>query len=744
MKLRLKLTLFLLLVTLGPAVVLGLATTRLIERATARSVQEMLEHNLQVAWDEYWGRSEQVRLGMLQTVADPSVQALVDRRDGVALSKRVRIWQDHHPDVDFWLVTDAAGGEITRLTPAPAAGLLSFDSLIGTAVERLERQQPLLFSEILSPEIPAGENAPTPPPGGTLAIVAVIPVRCAGVGCGLIIVGDLVDNDSYVPDSVRERVHGHLEHTALTGELHGPIVFISHDGAIVATSLRRPDGGLALGDAWPGAVMTQVRAGTPYQGTLALHGVSFLIDMEPIRNGRNLVIGNLSVGMPQHFWLVHGEAIQAVVVSLLLGIGLAAGAATLLGARVARPLQELTTKAQAFAAGDLAVRVPATGADEIGELGQAFNHMAQQLQESYGRLDEERRKALAAIDASVDGIWVDYAVGDERQIAMVNSALERMTRRRRDNLIGRPCKYLLGVRTAQGESICDTVCPFLHPDEEALGTIEGVIATTQGEEIPIEVGYGCIRDKDGHLVGAVHVVRDLTPRKEVERLKDEFISMVSHELRTPLHHIKGFTTTLLQTDVEWDAASQSDFLGSINREADRLTHLVENILDMSRLEAGQVPLRKACCGVVDLVEGALQRLQSLTTGRPIHLKLADDLPALWVDDREIELVLINLIENAVKYSEPGTPITLGAERRGDEIVFSVANCGRGIPAEHLARIFERFYRVNGGGRPVAGTGLGLAICKRIVEAHGGRIWAESTPGVGPCFSFTLPLTGDEG
>ena len=273
------------------------------------------------------------------------------------------------------------------------------------------------------------------------------------------------------------------------------------------------------------------------------------------------------------------------------------------------------------------------------------------------------------------------------------------------------------------------------------GGIEVGIPTTSGGEVWAEISYGRITSPTGRVEGTVHVLHDLTQRKAIERLKDEFISMISHELRTPLNHIKGFATTLLQTDVEWDAATQRDFLASIDREIDRLTHLIDQILDMSRLEAGWLPMRQVRCAVCDLVDGALQRAQRLTAGRPVHLDVQAGLPALLADDHEIELVLINLIENAVKYSEPGTPIALEAERQGGQVVFTVGDQGVGISAEHLERVFERFYRVDDHGRQAAGTGLGLAICKRIVEAHGGRIWVASRPGAGARFSFSLPIDG---
>ena len=301
---------------------------------------------------------------------------------------------------------------------------------------------------------------------------------------------------------------------------------------------------------------------------------------------------------------------------------------------------------------------------------------------------------------------------------------------------------MLNLRDHDGASICDIACPFLHLVDDN-DRVEGSITSASGMKVWVEISYGRVTDPDGHLAGAVHIVRDLTQRREIDRLKDEFLSLVSHELRTPLNHIKGFATTLLQTDVVWDEDSQRDFLGSINREADRLTNLVGKILHLSSLEARGLPMKKEWYHINDLVDGALQRRRNLTADRQARLHLPADLPLLFVDGREIEVVLMNLIENAVKYSDPGTPITVNVEGQGDQVVFSVADQGVGIPAEHLDRIFERFYRVIDEGRRALGTGLGLAICKRIVEAHDGRIWVESTPGIGSRFHFTLPVDGSD-
>lgn len=359
------------------------------------------------------------------------------------------------------------------------------------------------------------------------------------------------------------------------------------------------------------------------------------------------------------------------------------------------------------------------------------------LQEAYRRVAQERSKVLAAIEASQNAIWLSDA---DHCIAMVNSAMEALIGRRREELLGQTCRHLLGMHSLEGASICDTICPLFGSTGDN-GRVEVCLSPPSGKEVWSEVSFGRVADTNGRSAGVVHIMHDLTERKEIERLKDEFISMVSHELRTPLSHIKGFATTLLQTDVEWDATTQRDFLGSINREADRLTNLVGKILHLSRLEAEGLPLEKEWCQVVDIVDGALQRWHSLTADRQVSLCLSPDLPVLFVDGREIEVVLMNLIENAVKYSDPGTPIMLGVERQGDQVLFSVADQGLGIPVEHRDRIFERFYRVEGVGQRQAGSGLGLAICKHIVEAHGGRIWVESIPGAGSCFYFSTPIDG---
>ena len=227
--------------------------------------------------------------------------------------------------------------------------------------------------------------------------------------------------------------------------------------------------------------------------------------------------------------------------------------------------------------------------------------------------------------------------------------------------------------------------------------------------------------------------------QEADRLKTAFLATVSHELRTPLASIKGFASTLLADDVTWDAESQRDFIETIDHEADRLTELIGQLLDMSRLESGTLRIDREPCHLSDILAQAEDRLRSLTAQHQLVLKIAPHLPVLNVDPVRIGNVLTNLVENAAKFAPPGTKITVTAWSENGHVVVSVADEGPGIGPEDQPHVFERFYRVdNELTRSKPGTGLGLAICKGLVEAHGGRIWVESEPGQGTTFFISLP------
>ena len=223
-----------------------------------------------------------------------------------------------------------------------------------------------------------------------------------------------------------------------------------------------------------------------------------------------------------------------------------------------------------------------------------------------------------------------------------------------------------------------------------------------------------------------------------DELKSALLSAVSHDLRTPLAAIKTSATSLLDDSIDWDSDARREFLEAIDEETDRLTLMVGNLLDLSRIEGGALKPDREWYDVAELVSDVQRRLANRTVTHPLTTIVQADLPLLWFDYVEIAQVLMNLCENAIKYTEPGTPVRIEASLVGKAIRFAVIDQGAGIPANKLGRLFEKFYRVDDRAR-VRGTGIGLTICKGLVEAHGGKIWVESTVGVGTTFFFTIPL-----
>jgi two-component system sensor histidine kinase KdpD len=221
------------------------------------------------------------------------------------------------------------------------------------------------------------------------------------------------------------------------------------------------------------------------------------------------------------------------------------------------------------------------------------------------------------------------------------------------------------------------------------------------------------------------------------------MSAVSHDLRTPLASIIAAVTSLLEPEMHWDEATRHEFLQGIYEEAQRLNRLVGNLLDMSRIEGGALHPEKDWYGVDEVIAAVVGRLESRLAAYRLSVDVAPDLPLIPLDYTEIDQVLTNLLENALKYTSPGTAIQIRAERQGGQIVVSVTDSGPGVPPEHLDRLFDKFYQVAEGSRP-RGMGLGLAISKGLVEAHGGQIAARNVAGGGLQITFTLPIPAATG
>jgi K+-sensing histidine kinase KdpD len=282
--------------------------------------------------------------------------------------------------------------------------------------------------------------------------------------------------------------------------------------------------------------------------------------------------------------------------------------------------------------------------------------------------------------------------------------------------------------TILGESI--GVLGVATDFNQSLNTTNIELLTGIGREIAIAV-------RNAQLYEEASSARAL---RELDTMRTEFLANVSHELRTPLAVIKGSANSLLQPDVIFDEQTRREFLVSIDKDADTLTRLVDDLLMISRLEADALEVRKKPNRLIDVICAIKDGLENLTLKHRLHIDIPEVIPTVEIDEGRIGEVLTNLVENAVKFSDDDTNIYIQALYEGDEVLISVADEGIGIPPELHQKIFERFFQ--GEGRKAGrrkGTGLGLAICQGIIEAHGGKIWVESQPGKGAKFSFSLPV-----
>lgn len=315
-------------------------------------------------------------------------------------------------------------------------------------------------------------------------------------------------------------------------------------------------------------------------------------------------------------------------------------------------------------------------------------------------------------------------------------------------------KELLALNARLHEAANDAVAMLGKHSEAKIvtmikwETIVGVLVTLLGILLTrqITVAHRKLENEIAERKRAEQELREseaqrIAALQQSDALKSALLSSVSHELRTPLTTIKASVSSLFDDPGRMPAEMRAEFLAGINQEIDYLDRLVNNLLDMSRIEAGTLVPRREWHPLEELLEGAIRRVGPMLQERPLDLKLPDSMPPVYVDGVEIQQVLMNLLDNAVKYSPRGTPISIQVAEAGKVIEVRVSNSGKGIPPEDLERVFDRFHRVRSKHEhAIPGTGLGLAICKGIVEAHGGRIWAESVPHGLTAITFTIPIT----
>jgi len=422
---------------------------------------------------------------------------------------------------------------------------------------------------------------------------------------------------------------------------------------------------------------------------------------------------------------------------LVAGVLVVAGLflAFFLANRIVEPLRQLTATTARIAGGDLNAKVAVNSRDEVGVLAAEYNRMAERIRQlrssDMGKLLMAQQTTEAAIDSLYDPVIVTDGEGC---VTKLNPAAEEIFGSEKENAGKHVGEVARDVRIAG--AVAEALQSQRPVAAEGLSSV--LPLAVDGSQRAFRLRTTPMRDAEQHLVGAVTLLEDITHLREIDQLKSEFIATASHELRTPLTSVQLGVHLLLEGAAGELNEKQTEILSACRDDCARLDKLMRDLLDLSRIEAGETQPKLAPVNTSDLITEAAAELrpQVETKALVFRVDARSDLPTVTADRSQIERVLANLVQNAIRYTKAGE-ISINAERRGHYVAVSVSDTGSGIPQEYLPHIFDKFVQVPGAA--TGGAGLGLAISRLIVESHGGQISVQSQLGRGSTFTFTLPV-----
>lgn len=455
--------------------------------------------------------------------------------------------------------------------------------------------------------------------------------------------------------------------------------------------------------------------------------VAVLVRRDGLADGAPLGVVRLAIPLQEIERAVGRFSRTLVLAGLFLAV-LSIGLATYIASRTVNPIRQLTEVVERVAQGDMHARLLPTTRDEMARLTQAFNHMADQLNDEVTTLSQEQTFLAGVLNTMADGVIITDNNG---QILLINPAALRILA-----FPGQEAQGRTFVQVAREHQLVELWNLCRQSGVEQTGTVETTLRNTFLQAVVTPL-------KEPEPTRFLVMLQDLTHVRRLETIRRDFISNISHELRTPLASLSLVVETLKEGAVD-DPQAARRFLSYIESELSALTQMVEELLELSQIESGRVPLRLKATPVAKLIKKPIKRLAPQAERKNISVQaiIPGDAPPVLADSRRIQQAMMNLLHNAIKFTPPGGNVTIKAEVVGSEMVIAVQDTGVGIPADELTRIFERFYKTDRA-RADEGTGLGLAIAKHIVQGHGGRIWAESIEGKGSTFFFSL-LLGEHG
>ena len=418
--------------------------------------------------------------------------------------------------------------------------------------------------------------------------------------------------------------------------------------------------------------------------------------------------------------------------------------------RIVRPIRQVTGAARAIGRGEFDQEIPVTSSDEVGILAEEFNSMRWNLKSAVEKLTEEEKKMTAIVNSIAEGLIL---VDSSNRVLHINPAAERLLNLSADSIdkdvteIIQNDELIHIFEEDQRQILQHKPTDQIPSKNEGINLISEVTLARYDEKLVLRIIASPFLDENGLILGTVYLFDDITREKEIDQMKSDFISLVSHELRTPLTSIIGFVSFILDGKAGAINDRQRNSLARVQRQSKRLAALINDLLDISRIESGRIQMGQAPIALLDIVTQRIEEIRPQADEKSIQLDLTapESVPQILGDEARMGQVFTNLIGNAIKFTPNNGKVSIKVEADGNLLHVEVIDTGSGIPPEERQKIFDKFYQLSDiSTRQQGGSGLGLSISKSIVEAHGGKLWIDDgNQGKGSNFQFVLPLVRED-
>jgi len=740
-----KLLISIILILLLSYSTLVYVTTKSLYASLDENINQDLETNLRYVQSQFLARTDTVKYSILQTAASAAFQERLRAGDRTELRNALQLCYRNLPFIDFLTAVDRDKRVVARGFSNQYGE--PFD--LGPVVDQAFRLgKPVVSTELVDYGLLCREGKTNYCSRSTnaedMTVVVAVPVISADNQLlGAIISGDILNESPHLPYKTQQIFGKKVE------------VVITQGGETISSS---QPGETPLHSNISPAILRTLKEGHQFRGDTAFSGKPCETLFEPIKNTRGEFIGSLSIALTkENINRIRRENLRNILASAIVGVFLSLGLAFVVTRRITGPLRDLTAGVKTIAAGDLTHHVTIEQKDEIGMLAGSFNSMADTLLERDRVIRENTRELQRLneqLERKVDERTTELRIGMGRLEAILTSMAEGLVVTDHENrvILCNPAAQRIfdlvphRIMNQQIEDLCDkgeycVLVDYIRQMREADGQTyirEGEFHT-KGKKLKINVSP--LLDDAGVFEGVVMSFRDATMEEEVDRMKTEFISTVSHELKTPLTSMKGSLQYIMNKGNSL-TEMEKELLLVCMRNTDRLIRLINDILDISKIEAGRIDFSLKPQRIDELTAYSVEEISGFAMSRNVFIEnsVRIGLPLVYGDHDRLIQVITNLLSNAVKFSPEGKKVQVSAQRDGNYVAVSVTDQGKAILWSDRDKLFRKFQQLHAVGAAAGGgTGLGLAICKEIIERHHGRIYYHESEEGGNIFTFTVPV-----